>query len=115
MYKTILSQLEQGAFAEALGTLRTWEDESPTGKQEGEYTMAEARVYRALGDSRRAVNALDVYVRNTVMTAELADAMKLEAECLNDLNETARRRALAKDFLKRFPGHPYGEEMERMK
>lgn len=114
MYKTILSQLEQNAFDESLQTLRTWENESPTGKMEGEYTMAEARVYRALGDSRRAVNALDVYVRNTVMTAELADAMKLEAECLADLNETARRRALARDFLKRFPGHPYGDQMEEM-
>lgn len=115
LYKTILSQLEQGAFDEALQTLRAWENESPTGKLEGEYTMAEARVYRALGDSRRVVNALDVYVRNTVMTAELADAMKLEAECLDDLKETARRRALAKEFLKRFPGHPYGEEMEKLK
>lgn len=65
-------------------------------------------------DFRRAANALDVYTRNTGMAAQLADAMKLEVECLGELKDKARQKALTKDFLKRFPGHPYADEMKEL-
>ena len=97
---------------EALQEMANWESESPTSKLEGEYPIAAARVYQKAKDFRRAANILDLYTRNTGMSAQLPDAIKLEVECLGELNDTERQRKLAKDFLKRFPGHPFEEEMK---
>ena len=111
-YATISSLLEQNALPEALQEMANWESESPTSKLEGEYPIAAARVYQKAKDFRRAANILDLYTRNTGMSAQLPDAIKLEIECLGELNDTERQRKLAKDFLKRFPGHPFEEEMK---
>ena len=76
--------------------------------------MAEAKVYLAVGDLRRAVNALATYRKGVTMSAQLADAMKLEIECLQQLNDKTRVKEIAADFVKRFPGHPFEAAMKEV-
>ena len=66
-----------------------------------------------MDDYRRALNILKNYRTQTTMNAMLADAMKLEMDCLVKLNDRDKPRIkeLAEDFVKRFPGHPYEQEM----
>ncbi|MCL2104450.1 MAG: hypothetical protein FWH21_05270 [Kiritimatiellaeota bacterium] len=111
MYSTIVSFLAQDATEEALQKLSDWEGMSPLSKLSGEYTVAAARTYVYLEDYRRAINILKNYRAQTTMNAMLADAMKLEMDCLVKLDDKPRIKELAEDFVKRFPGHPYELEM----
>ena len=113
MYSTIVTFLAQDATEEALQKLADWEGSSPLSKLSGEYTVAAARVYMYMDDYRRALNILKNYRTQTTMNAMLADAMKLEMDCLVKLNDRDKPRIkeLAEDFVKRFPGHPYEQEM----
>jgi len=114
MYATITSFLAQDALPEAFQKLTDWENESPASKLSGDYPMAEAKVYLAVGDLRRAVNALAAYRKSVTMSAQLADAMKLEIECLQQLNDKTRVKEIAADFVQRFPGHPYEAAMKEV-
>ncbi len=114
MYATIASFLAQDALPEAFQKLNDWENESPSSKLSGDYPMAEAKVYLAVGDLRRAVNALVTYRKGVTMSAQLADAMKLEIECLQQLNDKTRVKEIAADFVKRFPGHPFEAAMKEV-
>ncbi len=114
MHATIMSFLQQDAMPEAFQKLSDWESESPTSKLSGEYPMAEARVYMAVEDYRRAINALAAYRKNVTMSAQLADAMKLEIDCRRRVNDLASIKEIARDFLKRFPGHPFEAEMKEI-
>ena len=113
MYSTIVTFLAQDATEEALQKLADWEGLSPLSKLSGEYNVAAARIYMYLGDYRRAINILKNYRTQTTMNAMLADAMKLEMDCLVKLDDRdkPRIRELAEDFVRRFPGHPYELEM----
>ena len=113
-YATITSFLAQDALAEALQKLADWENESPASKLSGEYPMAAARIYLYVKDFRRAVNELDIYCRSVEMSAQLADAMKLETEALAELSNRKRMKEIAQQFLKRFPGHPYEQYMKEL-
>jgi len=114
MYATITSFLTQEALPEAFEKLRDWENESPASKLSGEYPLAEAKVYIHVEDFRRAINTLDTYRRSVAMSAQLADAMKLEIDCLQRLNDNKRIKEIAGDFVKRFPGHPFEAEMKEV-
>ena len=111
MYSTIVAFLAQDAVEEALQKLFDWEGMSPLSKLSGEYAVAAARTYVYLADYRRAINILKNYRTQTTMNAMLADAMKLEMDCLVKLDDKPRIKELAEDFVKRFPGHPYEQEM----
>jgi len=111
MYATITTFLTQDATEEALQKLSDWEASSPLSKLSGEYNVAAARIYYYLEDYRRAISILKNYRTQTVMNAMLADAMKLEMDCLVKLDDKPRIKALAEDFVKRFPGHPYELQM----
>jgi outer membrane protein assembly factor BamD (BamD/ComL family) len=112
MYSTIMTYLSQDAVPEALQKLNDWENESPASKLSGEYPLAEARIYIHVEDLRRAVNALSTYRKSVTMSAQLADAMNLEIECLQRMNNKKQIKEVAEDFLKRFPGHPFEERMK---
>jgi len=112
MFTTITAFLAQDAVAEAFQKLSDWENESPQSKLSGEYPLAEAKIYVHVEDYRRAINALEAYRKTVTMSAQLADVMKLEIDCLGRLNDKARMKAIAADFVKRFPGHPYEPEMK---
>ncbi len=114
MYATITSFLAQDAVAEALQKLTDWENESPHSKLTGEYPLAEAKVYVHVEDYRRAINALAAYRKSVTMSAQLADAMKLEVDCLQRVSDKPRIKEIAADFVKRFPGHPYEAEMKEL-
>jgi hypothetical protein len=112
MYATITSFIAQDALPEAFQKLADWENESPASKLSGDYPMAEAKLYLYVEDLRRAINALAVYRKNVTMSAQLADAIRLEIGCRQKLNDTKTIKELAADFIKRFPGHPYEREMK---
>jgi tetratricopeptide (TPR) repeat protein len=114
MYATITAFLAQDAVAEALQKLSDWENESPHSKLSGEYPLAEAKVYVHVEDYRRAINALETFRKGVTMSAQLADAMKLEVDCLQKINDKARTKEIAADFVKRFPGHPFEAEMKEV-
>lgn len=114
MYTTIMSFLQQDALPEAFQKLADWESESPISKLAGDYPMAEARVYMAVEDYRRAINALAAYRKNVTMSAQLADAMKLEIDCRRRVNDLVTIKEIAAEFLKSFPGHPYEAEMKEI-
>ena len=97
-YATITAFLAQDALPEALQKLADWENESPASKLSGEYPMAAARIYLYVKDFRRAVNELDVYCRTVEMSAQLADAMKLETEALAELKNRKRMKEIAAYF-----------------
>ena len=115
MYTTITSDLSQDAIPEAFQKLSDWENESPQSKLSGEYPLAEAKVYMYVEDYRRAINTLSNFRKSVAMSAQLADAMKLEIECLQKIGEKKRAKEVADDFLKRFPGHPYAEDIKGVK
>lgn len=112
MYTTITSYIGQDAIAEAFQKLSDWENESPVSKLGGEYALAEAALYIHVEDVRRAVHTLAAYRKTVTMSAQLADAMKLELECHQRLNSTAAAKEVANEFLKRFPGHPFETKMK---
>jgi tetratricopeptide (TPR) repeat protein len=114
MYATVTSFLAQNALPEAFEKMVEWENESPQSKLSGEYPLAEAKVYAHVEDYRRAINALEGYRKLVTMSAQLADAMKLEVECLQKLNDKVRMKEVAEDFVKRFPGHPFEAEMKEV-
>ena len=114
MYATITSFLEQDALPEAFQKLSDWENESSASKLSGDYPMAEAKIYITVGDLRRAVNALAAYRKGVTMSAQLADAMKLEIECRLKLNDKTRAKEIATDFVRRFPGHPFEADMKEI-
>ncbi len=114
MFATITSFLAQDAVPEAFQKLADWENESPQSKLSGEYPLAEAKVYAHVEDYRRAINAVDAYRKVVTMSAQLADAMKLELDCLQKINDKKRAKELAGDFVKRFPGHPFEAEMKEV-
>lgn len=115
MYTTITTYLSQDAIQEAIQELGDWGVQSPSSKLSGEYPMAAARVYIYVRDYRRAVNVLDIYCRQVEMSAQLADAMKLETECLAELKDWKRQKEVAEKFLRRFRGHPFEEYMKELK
>ena len=112
MYATITTFLAQDALPEAFQKLIDWENESPASKLSGDYPLAEAKIYIQVEDFRRAINALATYRKSVAMSAQLADAMKLELDCLQRINEKKRAKEVAEEFVKRFPGHPFEEEMK---
>ena len=114
MFATVASFLAQDALPEAFQKLTDWENESPQSKLAGEYPLAEAKVYAHVEDYSRAINALDTYRKLVTMSAQLADAMKLEVGCLQKINDKKRAREVAEDFVKRFPGHPFEAEMKEV-
>ena len=114
MFATITSFLAQDALPEAFQKLSDWENESPQSKLSGEFPLAEAKVYIHVEDYRRAINTLSTFRKGVTMSAQLADAMKLEIDCLQKLNDKKRIKEVAEDFLKRFPGHPYEAEMKEV-
>jgi outer membrane protein assembly factor BamD (BamD/ComL family) len=114
MYATITAFLAQDAIAEAFQKLTDWENESPQSKLTGEFPLTEAKVYVHVEDYRRAINALEAYRKSVTMSAQLADAMKLEIDCLQRINDTTRAKEIAADFLKRFPGHPFEAAMKEV-
>jgi tetratricopeptide (TPR) repeat protein len=114
MYTTITAYIEQDAVAEAFQKLSDWENESPVSKLGGEYALAEAALYIHVKDMRRAVHTLESYRKTVTMSAQLADAMRLEVECHQRLNDMAAAKEVANDFLKRFPGHPFETKMKEV-
>jgi len=114
MSATIATFLAQDAIPEAFQKLTDWENESPQSKLTGEYPLAEAKVYIHVEDYRRAVNILTTFRKSVTMSAQLADAMKLEVDCLEKLGDKTRVKEVAADFLKRFPGHPYEKDMKEI-
>ena len=114
MFATVTSFLAQDALPEAFQKLSDWENESPQSKLSGEFPLAEAKVYMHVEDYRRAINTLATFRKGVTMSAQLADAMKLEIECLQKVNDKKRIKEVAEDFLKRFPGHPYEAEMKEV-
>lgn len=112
MYATIMTYLSQDAVPEALQKLNDWENESPAAKLSGEYPLAEARIYIYVEDLRRAINTLATYRKSVTMSAQLADAMNLEIECLERINNKKQVKEVAEDFIKRFPGHPFEDKMK---
>ena len=114
MFATVTSFLTQDALPEAFQKLSDWENESPQSKLSGEFPLAEAKVYIHVEDYRRAINTLATFRKGVTMSAQLADAMKLEIECLQKINDKKRVKDVAEDFLKRFPGHPYEAEMKEV-
>jgi len=112
MFATITTFLAQDAVPEAFQKLSDWENESPQSKLSGEFPLAEAKVYIHVEDYRRAINTLSTFRKGVTMSAQLADAMKLEIDCLQKINDKRRIKEVAEDFLKRFPGHPYEAEMK---
>ena len=114
MFTTITSFLAQDALPEAFQKLSDWENESPQSKLSGEFPLAEAKVYIHVEDYRRAINTLATFRKGVTMSAQLADAMKLEIDCLQKINDKKRVKEVAEDFLKRFPGHPYEAEMKEV-
>lgn len=109
---TISAFLAQDAIPEAFQKLSDWENESPQSKLSGEFPLTEAKVYIHVEDYVRAINALSNFRKSVAMSAQLADAMKLETDCLTRIGEKARAQEVAKEFLKRFPGHPYEADMK---
>lgn len=112
MSATIASFLAQEAIPEAFQKLSDWENESPQSKLSGDFPLTEAKVYIHVEDYMRAINTLDHFRKSVAMSAQLADAMKLEADCLLKINEKKRAQEVAQDFLSRFPGHPYEADMK---
>lgn len=114
MSATIATFLSQDAIPEAFQKLMDWENESPQSKLSGEYPLTEAKVYAHVEDYHRAVSALDTYRKLITMSAQLADVMKLEVDCLQKLGDKKRVREVAEDFVKRFPGHPFEADMKEV-
>lgn len=114
MFSTVTAFLAQDAVAEAFQKLTDWENESPQSKLTGEYPLAEAKVYVHVEDYRRAINALETYRKSVTMSAQLADVMKLEIDCLQRIGDKTKTKEIAEDFLKRFPGHPYEAAMKEV-
>ncbi len=107
---TIRDQLAQGAVEDAMAELKRWETESPLSKLNGDYPLAEARIYSYLGDDRRAVATLKAYRETADMDSALPDAMALELECLERMRRLDDARALAKEIVERLPGHPLADK-----
>lgn len=110
-YRTVHNLIEKGAYPEARQTLEEWEQELPLSKLDGDYSLAEAEYFRAIGDLRRALKILQAYRRGVAMSAFLPAVMEKEAECWLTLGRTDQVRALADRMERQFPGHPASQKV----
>jgi TolA-binding protein len=108
-YRTAHDLIGKGCLYEARDVLRRWELELPLSKISGDYSLAEAEYFRTIRDFRRALKILRAYREGTEMSAFLADAMEMEIQCLVQLGRDKEIVELAKEFERRFPGHPAAE------
>ena len=111
-YATFQNQLRQGALVEAKATLREWEIELPMSKLTGDYPLAEAEYYVAVGLYERALRIVRAYRKGLDISSYLPRAMSLELDCLQNLNRTDEMKELARDIIKRFPSHPAAEKAQ---
>ena len=81
--------IEQGFYLEAFQALQAWERIFPLSKLTGDYLLCEAKLYRALKDSKRARVILSAYCDQVDASNFLVAAMELNKQCMMDLNEPA--------------------------
>ena len=83
--------------------------ELPLSKLTGDYPLAESKFYMTVGDYRRALRILKAYRSGVDISSYLPEAMTLELECLNNLDQKKELTELAREMIKRFPSHPAAE------
>ena len=113
-YSTVSSLTESGYFFEARDTLRQWELEVPLSKLSGDYPLAEAEYYLAVGNVRRALVGVRIYRSSMDISSSLPEVMDLELRCLVQLKQQREAEALAAEILKEFPNAPAGERAKRV-
>lgn len=111
-YATVKTLLNQRYPQEARQVLAQWELEFPLQKLAGDYPIAEASYYMAVGHYARAQRILQIYRSAVDLTNVLPDAMKMELDCLKHLHKDAEIKALAQVILKRLPNHPLAKVAE---
>jgi hypothetical protein len=114
MAATIATDLSQDAVPEALQELNDWENESPQSKLTGEYLLRRPRSTPTSKTTGAPSTRSDAFRKSVTMGAQLADAMNVEIENLQKINDKTRAKEVAEDFLKRFPGHPFEAEIKEM-
>ncbi|MBI3985681.1 MAG: hypothetical protein HY343_02080, partial [Lentisphaerae bacterium] len=111
-YATVKTLLAQRYPLEARKVLEQWELEFPLQKLAGDYPIAEASYYMAVGHYTRAQRILQIYRSTVDLSNVLPDAMKMELDCLKRLHKDAEIKALAQVILKRLPNHPLAKVAE---
>ncbi len=113
-YSTVSSLTQSGYYFEARDTLRQWELEVPLSKLSGDYPLAEAEYYLAVGNVRRALTGVQMYRNSMDISSSLPEVMDLELRCLVELKRQREAEALATEILKEFPNAPAGERAKRV-
>ena len=103
LYEMVRSLIEQYALPDARELMRKWELELPLSKLDGDYVLAEAAYWRAVGQCAKAVRSLRAYREQVDLTTFLPQAMEQEADCLVTLKKYDELAALVADMQKRFP------------
>ncbi len=103
-YVTVDNLLRQEAWDDARQTLDQWELELPTSKLDGDFPLAEAQFYLAVGDARRALKILQTYRQMVDINSQLYKAMQLERRCLIALDMRKELDELVREMERRFPG-----------
>ncbi len=112
--ETARTFLDQGAYAEMHDVLRNWERQFPLSKISGDLMLLEAKLYRSVGQPRRARRLLEGYCDALEASSYMGDALETLLDCLIDMEEpTASLKAFCVEARKRLQFHPQAERFDR--
>ncbi len=110
---TAQNLVKQGRYLEARRVFRQWETERPLSKLGGDYPLAEADFYMAIGAYGRAADVLKLYRKGVEISSELPEAMVMELECLRNLDRRQELEEVAREVIRRFPTLPAADRARR--
>lgn len=110
-FTRVREMVNEGFYPEARELLRQWEWDNPQQKLGGEFIVAEASLYLALKDYRRARAVASILRQREVIDNFLPTALRIEAEALAGLGDAAALEELRQKSAERVPGHEVLEEM----
>jgi hypothetical protein len=109
-HATVRNLVRQRFWYEARDALARWELEYPLSKLAGDYPLAEAEYFMAIGDCARVLKIVSAYRQGVELSNFLPDTMDLELNCLLKLERFDEIRALAADISKRFSTLPVAQK-----
>jgi len=112
--ETVRTYLDQGAYDETYEVLSLWERQFPMSKISGDLLLLEARLYRAMGQPRRARRLLQGYCDAVEASSYIGDALEELLDCMVDLEvPTVELRDFCVEARKRLEFHPQAERFDR--
>ena len=104
--ETLMSYISTGKFRAARDALIQWEADFPTSKITGDFILMSSRYWEEIGDSRRALDDMELLLKVNPLTPYLPQIEFRMANAYRKLGEKAKAKALYEKVVKLYPLNP---------